>query len=83
MKVEKTLHDTYSIIKGFSTQQQAADALKLLEESNLQIKSTAVNINQIKPSSTNLNRKDRHSTKKGVKSGTKCLEIYKKYFEKI
>lgn len=82
MKVETTLQETYSIIKGFATQQQIADALKILVEANLQIKRPVINIEQIKPPSTNLNRKGRHSSKKGVKSGTKRLDIHKEHFEK-
>lgn len=57
LKVEKTLHDTYSTIRDFATQQQVADALEVLEEAYLQIKNPAININQLKPPSTKLNRK--------------------------
>lgn len=44
LKVEKTLHDTYSTIRDFATQQQVADAFKVLEEAYLQIKNPAIKI---------------------------------------
>ncbi|KAI7868052.1 uncharacterized protein EV154DRAFT_582268 [Mucor mucedo] len=78
--VEQVLHKMYSSIADFSTQQQIADALTVLEEANDKILNPAIKIDQLKPPTTNSNRKGRPSAK-GVKSGTKRLQIAKELFE--
>lgn len=42
----------------------------------------AMKTEQLRTPSVNLNRKGRHSTKPGVKSGTTRLQIYREIFEK-
>ncbi|KAG2192493.1 hypothetical protein INT47_009692 [Mucor saturninus] len=64
----------------FSTKQQIADALTVLEEANDKILDTAIKIDQLKPPTTNSNRKGRPSAK-GLKSGTKRLQIAKELLE--
>lgn len=80
LKVEQVLHKMYSSIADFSTQQQIADALTVLEEANDKILNPAIKIDQLKPPTTNSNRKGRPSAQ-GVKSGTKRLQIAKELFE--
>lgn len=80
LELEELFHSMYNSIKGFSTQQQIADAIKIVKNAKDQIDNPKVDITLIKPPSTNMNTKGRKSTK-GVKSSTERLKIYKEKFE--
>lgn len=80
LKAEKVLQSIYNSLKTVSTQQELADALKILHEAQTKIDNPDTKITQLKPPSINLNRKGRKS-KKGVKSSTERLKIAKELFE--
>ncbi|KAI7880894.1 uncharacterized protein EV154DRAFT_485840 [Mucor mucedo] len=80
LKVAQVLHKMYSAIADFSTQQQIADALTVLEEATDKILNPAIKIDQLKSPTPNSNRKGRPFGK-GIKSGTKRLQIAKEFFE--
>lgn len=80
IQAEDILHSIYNSINNYSTQQEVANALSILEEAHDKIANPEVDIHLLKEPSTNLNRK-RKKSKKGVKSGTERLKIYKEIFE--
>lgn len=80
LKVESILYSIHRSIKEFSTQQEAADSLKLLEALDEKLKTPECDIKLVQPPSTNLNTKGRKSMS-GAKTGTKRLKILKEIFE--
>jgi ABC-type phosphate transport system auxiliary subunit len=80
LRVEKLLHSIYDSINSYSTQQEIADALKILEEADNTIANPKIDVSSVKPPSTNLNTKGRKSNK-GVKSSTERLKISKEIYE--
>ena len=79
--VEKMLHSIYKTVSAFRTQQEIADAIKVLTEAADQINKPAVDLSCLMPPSINTNRKGRKSNKKGVKSGTERMKILQEIFE--
>ena len=75
------MQSMYKSISSLNTQQEIADAIIFLEEANKKIENPVIQMEHLKQPSTNLNRKGRKS-KKGVKRGTKRLEIARELFEK-
>jgi ABC-type phosphate transport system auxiliary subunit len=80
LRVEKLLHSIYDSINSYSTQQEIADALKILEEADNTIANPKIDVSSVKPPSTNLNTKGRKSNK-DVKSSTERLKISKEIYE--
>jgi len=79
--VEKMLHGIYKTVSAFRTQQEIADAIKVLTEAADKINKPAVDLSCLMPPSINTNRKGRKSNKKGVKSGTERMKILQEIFE--
>lgn len=83
LQVEQILHKIYSSVAAASTQQEKVNVFRALQDVyEKKIVNPAIKTEQLRPPSVNLNRKGRHSTKPGVKSGATRLQIYCEIFEK-
>lgn len=80
LRAEKILRGIFTKISSFATQQEISDAIKVLETATLDIDAPFIKMNELRPPSTNTNRKGRKS-KRGVKSSTERLKIAKENFD--
>lgn len=68
LRVEKILHSIYNSVKSYPTQQEVADAVKILKEAEYQIANPKIDVTNIQKPAVNLNTK-------GRKPNTKRLDI--------
>lgn len=78
-QVKTLLYDMYDFIDSSSTQQEIADAIKILEKSKSNICNREFDITSIKPPATNLNTKGKKAT---IKNSTERLKSFHEIFEK-
>lgn len=80
LRVENLLYSIHRKIKAYTTQQEVADAIKILEDAEERISNPDFDITLVQPPTTNLNTKGRKSMR-GVKSNTERLKIFREIFE--
>lgn len=74
LRVEKLLQGIYTKVASFETQQQIADACKVLESARYDINAPYIKMDHLKPPTINDNRKGRKA-KCGAKPSTQRLKI--------
>jgi vancomycin resistance protein YoaR len=80
LQVEERLHKINNCIREYATQQEVANAIKILDEAIKKLANPEFVSTSVESPATNTNIKRRKSNK-GVKSSTERLKIYKEIYE--